>query len=119
MNYLDKLQITIAHFFYRKCYKKFQVHADTPAQRERKSHYPMISVEEAIEIIFSYCPPTSETEVVKIENALNRVLAEDVYAEDPLPPFPASIKDGYAVKAADGPGVRMVRQSVIAGDEVK
>lgn len=26
-----------------------------------------------------------------------RVLAEDVPAKDPLPPFPASIKDGYAV----------------------
>lgn len=91
---------------------------DTPAQRERQSHYPMIAVEEAVELIFSHCPPTHETELLDIENALNRVLAEDVYAKDPLPPFPASIKDGYAVKAADGPGIRMVRQSVIAGDEV-
>lgn len=78
----------------------------------------MISVQEAVEIVFSYCPPTSETELVEIENALNRVLAEDVYAKDPLPPFPASIKDGYAVKASDGAGVRLVRQSVVAGDEV-
>lgn len=91
---------------------------DVPAQRERESPYPMISVEEAVQIIFSHCPPTSQTEVVEVENALNRVLAEDVYAKDPLPPFPASIKDGYAVKAADGPGVRIVRQSVVAGDEV-
>lgn len=78
----------------------------------------MISVEEALEIIFSHCPLVSETEVVEIVNGLNRVLAEDVYAKDPLPPFPASIKDGYAVKASDGPGVRMVRQCVIAGDKV-
>ena len=28
---------------------------------------------------------------------LNRVLASDVFSKDPLPPFPASIKDGYAV----------------------
>jgi len=27
----------------------------------------------------------------------HRVLAEDVFAAEPLPPFPASIKDGYAV----------------------
>lgn len=32
-----------------------------------------------------------------IADALGYVLAEDVYAKDPLPPFPASIKDGYAV----------------------
>lgn len=78
----------------------------------------MIEVEEAVKIILSHCPATSETEVIEIENAFNRVLAEDIYAKDPLPPFPASIKDGYAVKAIDGPGVRMVRQSVAAGDEV-
>lgn len=30
-------------------------------------------------------------------DALGFYLAEDVYAKDPLPPFPASIKDGYAV----------------------
>lgn len=30
-------------------------------------------------------------------DALGLYLAEDVYAKDPLPPFPASIKDGYAV----------------------
>jgi len=28
---------------------------------------------------------------------LGRYLAQDVTAKDPLPPFPASIKDGYAV----------------------
>ena len=32
-----------------------------------------------------------------IADALGRVLAEDINAKDPLPPFPASIKDGYAV----------------------
>jgi len=39
---------------------------------------------------------------------LNRILAEDVVARDPLPPFPASIKDGYAVIASDGIGLREV-----------
>ncbi len=32
-----------------------------------------------------------------ISEALGGILAEDVFARDPLPPFPASIKDGYAV----------------------
>ena len=30
-------------------------------------------------------------------DCLGRNLSEDVFAKDPLPPFPASIKDGYAV----------------------
>jgi len=30
-------------------------------------------------------------------DALGHVIAEDVHATQPLPPFPASIKDGYAV----------------------
>ena len=40
-------------------------------------------------------------------DALDRVLAEDVKARDPLPPFPASVKDGYAVIAADCPAASL------------
>lgn len=32
-----------------------------------------------------------------VTDCLGHILAEDVHAKDPLPPFPASIKDGYAV----------------------
>ncbi len=32
------------------------------------------------------------------KDALNRICAEDVVANDPLPPFDASVKDGFAVK---------------------
>ena len=41
-----------------------------------------------------------------------------MYAKDPLPPFPASIKDGYAVIAADGDGVRKVLGDSVAGAQV-
>jgi len=30
-------------------------------------------------------------------DSLHRVVAEDVFAAEPFPPFPASVKDGYAV----------------------
>lgn len=33
-----------------------------------------------------------------ILDGMGRVLAQDVYAKDNLPPFPASVKDGYAVR---------------------
>ncbi len=39
-------------------------------------------------------------------DALNRVLAEDVTAPHPLPPFARSVVDGYAVRAADLTGAR-------------
>ena len=42
------------------------------------------------------------------EDSFFRVLAEDIKAQDPLPPFPASIKDGYAVISTDGDGLRKV-----------
>ena len=50
-------------------------------------------------------------------DGIGRVLACDVFARDPLPPFPASIKDGYAVRAADGPGLRKVAGVSIAGSQ--
>lgn len=78
----------------------------------------MKEIDEALEIIYAFCVPTAETEQVKIEDSLGRVLAEDVYSKEPLPPFEASTKDGYAVKASDGIGFRMVRNAVVAGDAV-
>lgn len=88
------------------------------AYRNRSSPYPLVQVPEAQNLVFSHCPQGELTEIVDITQALNRVLAEDVYAKDPLPPFNASIKDGYAVKASDGAGIRVVRDSVAAGDVV-
>jgi gephyrin len=59
-----------------------------------------------------------DTEMVGFTEALGRVLAEDVFARDPLPPFPASIKDGYAVLASDGAGKRQVLGTSVAGVSV-
>jgi molybdenum cofactor synthesis domain-containing protein len=60
----------------------------------------MISVAEAIQIVKQHTralPP----ERVKLEEALDRVLAEDVIADSDLPPFDRSQMDGYAVRADD------------------
>ena len=32
-----------------------------------------------------------------LEDSLGHIIAQDVHATFPLPPFPASVKDGYAV----------------------
>lgn len=94
----------------------FKVAIDKPACRNRESPYPMISVNEALDLVYACID--SEKETIEIEESLGRVLAEDVYAVDPLPPFPASVKDGYAVRASDGAGFRSVRNVVVAGDAV-
>lgn len=65
--------------------------------KPRKSVYPMISVDEAIKIILDQTQ-ILETESLFYLNALNRVSADDVIAQDPLPPFAASVKDGFALK---------------------
>ncbi|MDA0999690.1 MAG: molybdopterin molybdotransferase MoeA [bacterium] len=63
----------------------------------------MISVEEAQEAVLSKIEPLGRTRV-SVENALGRVLAEDVISPRPIPPWANSAMDGYAVRAADVAG---------------
>ena len=67
------------------------------------STYPLLPVPNALATVLALADRRT-TRPVTLDNALGTVLAADVVAMDPLPPFPASIKDGYAVIAADGPG---------------
>lgn len=64
------------------------------------SPYPLVTIAHALETILAHCSPLG-TEQVPLTAALNRVLAEDILAPMPMPPFPAAAKDGYAVIAAD------------------
>jgi molybdenum cofactor synthesis domain len=60
----------------------------------------MMSYEEALSIVLSYCP-TLPTEKVYLLDALGRVLAEDVLSEEDRPSFDNSAMDGYAVHWED------------------
>ena len=60
----------------------------------------MISVAEAVQIVRQQTRPLA-AERVKLHDALNRVLAQDVIADSDLPPFDRSQMDGYAVRADD------------------
>jgi molybdenum cofactor synthesis domain-containing protein len=60
----------------------------------------MISVPEAIQIVRQQTRPLP-SERIKLEHALNRVLAEDIIADSDLPPFDRSQMDGYAVRAEE------------------
>ena len=74
-------------------FSKTKIDSTDVAGRARKSPFPMISVDEAQKIILSQCS-TLGTERKRFSDALGFILAEHVYANDPLPPFAASIKDG-------------------------
>jgi molybdopterin molybdotransferase len=64
---------------------------------------PMMPVDEAVAIIASRVTAVAETETVGLADADGRVLAGDVAAPLPLPPFMNSAVDGYAVPAGELP----------------
>lgn len=49
----------------------------------------------------AWAPPRPRTAHAELAAACGRVLASDVVAPEDLPPFPRSVVDGYAVRAAD------------------
>ncbi len=56
---------------------------------------------EALEKFLSHLNPVVVPETIATQDALNRVLATPVLASHPLPEFPRSTVDGYALRAAD------------------
>ena len=74
-----------------------------------------INVEEALNAIYTFATPT-QSEIVPIENAINRVLCESITATHSLPSFDNSAMDGYAVRVEDA-GKTLKQSCVIfAGD---
>lgn len=62
----------------------------------------VVTVEEAMRIFSeNFEIPPLRKEEVHIEDALSRILAEDIISPEDLPNFPRSTVDGYAVSARD------------------
>lgn len=63
----------------------------------------VLSFEDARRVVEKHAakvaPPALET--VDLFAAANRVLAENIFADRDIPPFPRSTRDGYAVRSAD------------------
>lgn len=66
---------------------------------KRKEFHELIPIEEAEQIIKSII--RSSTEVVPLDRAYHRILAEDVTAAIDVPSFDRADMDGYAVRASD------------------
>uniref|UniRef100_A0A8C9ZYT1 Gephyrin a n=1 Tax=Sander lucioperca TaxID=283035 RepID=A0A8C9ZYT1_SANLU len=86
------------------------------ARRHRMSPFPLTSMDKAFITVLEMTPILG-IEVINYRDGFGRVLAQDIYAKDNLPPFPASVKDGYAVRAADGPGDRFIMGESQAGQQ--
>jgi molybdopterin molybdotransferase len=64
---------------------------------------PMMSVDEAVGIIAARVTAVRDIETVPLAEADGRILAHDISASLPLPPFTNSAVDGYAVRSRDLP----------------
>ena len=64
---------------------------------------PMMSVDEAVGLIGARVARVGEIETVALKAADGRILARDIAAPLPLPPFTNSAVDGYAVRSGDLP----------------
>ena len=61
----------------------------------------MLEVAEALADVLARVQPLGPAESSLSGGVLGRVLAEDARADADSPPFPKSLRDGYAVRAAD------------------
>ena len=63
--------------------------------------------------------PLPATETVSLSDAAGRVLAEPIGADRDFPPVARSVRDGFAVRAADVPGELVVIGEVRAGQSFR
>jgi molybdopterin molybdotransferase len=62
----------------------------------------LLPPDEARDLLLAKLPdPALDSQIIETDSALGRVTAEDVVAPHPLPAFPRSTVDGYAVRARD------------------
>src|SRR3954470_17651075 len=62
---------------------------------------PMLEVADALAAVLDHARPLTAEVAALTPAALGRVLAADVTADFDSPPFPKSLRDGYAVRSAD------------------
>ncbi len=72
----------------------------------------LIPLKEAVEKLFSHIQ-LNPKEGIDINDALNRVLANDIVSEIDLPPFDRSAMDGYAINAEDSFGASTANPKTI------
>ena len=79
-----------------------------------------VTSDEALRIIGSFPFPERKMEDIRPDEALGRILAEEVVASEDIPPFARSLVDGFAVRVKDIYGARETTPALlVAKGEVK
>ncbi len=68
----------------------------------------LLSADEAKTIILNTVAPVVEWEEIPLDEALGRVLAENIYAEKDIPSHDTAAMDGYAIRSEDASAERTV-----------
>ena len=76
-----------------------------------------VSIDRALEILSNF-PILSNTEVIDLNEAYNRILSEDMNALVDSPPFDNSSIDGWAILDTDNPNDRQEVGTIFAGDTI-
>ncbi len=77
----------------------------------------MITVAEALALVRRACAP-GPAERARLDDALGRVLAEDVRTDVDWPPFDTSAMDGYAVRVAEAARALTERAGLVAAGDL-
>ncbi|WP_448093281.1 molybdopterin molybdotransferase MoeA [Pseudomonas lini] len=80
----------------------------------------LMPVDEAINRLLDQAPPPPLAQMVRLDQAMGRVLAADIHSPVNLPAWDNSAMDGYALRAADLPpagGCLSIGGRIAAGDQ--
>lgn len=80
----------------------------------------LMPVDEAISRLLDQAPPPPPAQMVRLDQAMGRVLAADIHSPVNLPAWDNSAMDGYALRAADLPqagGCLAIGGRIAAGDQ--
>ena len=77
----------------------------------------MKNVFETLELLKEQITPLKESELIHLEEALDRILACDLYAKKNLPSFDNAALDGYAFNYADIDEPLHIKGTILAGDK--
>jgi len=67
----------------------------------RNVYRNLVTFQKAVELVEANMRPVMETETVFIDEALGRIISEDIFCPMNTPPFNRATMDGYAVRSAD------------------
>lgn len=74
----------------------------------------MVSFKQARKLVMEKAVTLGQ-EIIKLDGAFGRIVAEDIHSKNPVPPFRNSAVDGYAVRSLDIKGqIGQVRLKLVA-----